>query len=85
MPYVYTLTGDPVPTGVQVYQIPPGVADKYPLGGWFTGDGQQVTKVLGEEEGFPLAPTQDSSAFTKVDLIQELRDQLNRIEAKLGA
>jgi len=77
MPYVYTDNSLPVPEGEKIWQLAP------PEGGWVTfenGARRLVTKLLGAEDGFPLAPPQDPTAYTVVDLIQELRDQLTRIE-----
>ena len=71
-------------TAATVVRIPKGISDRFPLGGFFTEDGVQVTALKDGADhpfGAPLQGQTASTAFTKVDLIQELRDQLNRIEA----
>jgi len=88
MPYVYPLTNQPLPPelAATVVRVPPGISDRYPLGGYFTEDGVQVTK-LPDPSAHPFGATlqnqQPAGAYSKVDLIQELRDQLNRIEESL--
>lgn len=74
--FVYSENGKPVPDSVKIFELPEG--------GWCTfenGARRTVTKLT---QAFDLAPSQDPSKFMVVDLIQEIRDQLNRIETKLS-
>jgi len=80
MAYVYTDNSLPVPEGEKIWQLAP------PEGGWVTfenGARRLVTKLLDAEDfsNSPFGKLETGTEYTKVDLIQELRDQLNRIEA----
>jgi len=57
--YVYPSTGQPVPSSIEVVRVPAGISDRYPLGGFFTVDGVQVTK-LNEGTGPLPTPTDPS-------------------------
>lgn len=84
MPYVYSANGQPVPPAVEVLRVPPGISSQYPLGGFFTEDGVQVTKLKADNPfGSPLQGQQDAGAFTKIEASPSLQAQLDRIEAKV--
>ena len=85
MHYVYTETGKDVEPGVKVYTIPPGLAESMPNGGPVTGDGKMLTAVKDEADfgNSPFGTLATGTEYTKVDLIAEIREQLNRIESKV--
>jgi len=84
--YVYPSTAQPVPSTVEVVRVPAGISDRYPLGGFFTVDGVQVTK-LNEGTG-PLPTPADPSKVGmapgdfQVQVLSALAELKELIEAK---
>ncbi len=79
MHYVYSDNSQPVPDSIKVFELPEG--------GWVTvedGKRRTVTALQDGAEGFPLAPPQDPTKHTVVDLTPDLKDQLTRIENMLS-
>lgn len=88
MPFVYPDTSQPVPPDVEagIVRVPPGVSPQWPGGAYFTADGRIVTKLKDANDnpfGTALQNQQDAGALTKVELSSELKEQLDRIEAKV--
>lgn len=73
--YVYTNDGSRVPDGVRVFENRFGFFEDK--------DGRQVTSVKDEADSFPLAPAQDPSAYTVVNVAPNVWAALTRIEHKL--
>ena len=82
MGYVYPETNTPVPPDVEVFQVPAGISEAHPRGGWFTADGTPVTKL---REDFGLARPEDPAkiGIATGDFQKQVLDSLARIEEKL--
>lgn len=75
--HVYVDDGTPVPAGVRVFE------DRF---GFFEDkDGRKVINVSDADDDIGIAPPQDNTAFTMVQLCPKDRSLLERIAAKVGA